>query len=47
MSDDSKPHPLPSKAPDFTKKPWAHAHRKQRSQEKTHVHPKGGGKRTR
>jgi hypothetical protein len=47
MSNDTKPHPLPAKAPDFTKKPWAHSHRKQRPQEKVKVHGKEGGKSTR
>ena len=40
-SKDAKPYPVP-KTPDFTRTPWAHAHRKQRPQEKVKLHPKGG-----
>jgi hypothetical protein len=45
MNKDAKPHPVIKKAPDFTRTPWAYAHRKQRPQQKVKLHPKEGGKR--
>jgi hypothetical protein len=39
---DAKPYPVP-RAPDVTRAAWAHAHRKQRPQEKVVIHKGGKG----